>query len=408
MPASRNQPGPQQHARTDVSRSAGARPADPRVQANCPADLLAVVPFLLGFEPADSIVIIGTRDHEVGVTFRYDIPSPRNAGLVAKHAAELLCAQGLNAACAVGYGDGQRVTPAADALRSQFSEAGITVSELLRVQDGRYWSYLCTDTSCCPAEGTPFGLEPHPLALRMRQGGQLLFASREELAATIAPAGGRLGADMRRATAEAHANLARCVAGLDKAGTPVSRAMLTATLGKVAVRDAINCYRSGSQVTAKAAAALTVALRQLRVRDDAWCRMDSEHRAAHLRLWTDLTRLARPGYVAAPASLLAFCAWQDGNGALANVALDRALADNPRYSMAALLRDALDSGAPPSMARLPMTPEEVADAYDAADKAARNCPFAGGAGKPQPAGDAADEAGGPGPATAEGAAPTDG
>ncbi len=86
--------------------------------------------------------------------------------------------------------------------------------------------------------------------------------------------------------------------------------------------------------------------------------------AAHLRLWSDLSRLARPGYVAAPASLLAFVAWQSGNGALANVALDRALADDSRYSMALLLRQAIDSGAPPSLARLPMTPEEVAASYD--------------------------------------------
>jgi hypothetical protein len=107
----------------------------------------------------------------------------------------------------------------------------------------------------------------------------------------------------------------------------------------------------------------------VRVRDDAWARMDPRHQGAHLRLWTDLTRLARPGYVAAPASLLAFCAWQNGDGALANVALDRALADSPGYSMAMLLREALDSGAPPSMARLPMTPEEVAAAYDAAEAA---------------------------------------
>jgi hypothetical protein len=77
----------------------------------------------------------------------------------------------------------------------------------------------------------------------------------------------------------------------------------------------------------------------------------------------------RPSYVAAPASLLAFCAWQAGDGALANVALDRALDDNPRYSMALLLREALDSGAPPSMPRLPMTPEEVAAACDAAERA---------------------------------------
>ena len=91
--------------------------------------------------------------------------------------------------------------------------------------------------------------------------------------------------------------------------------------------------------------------------------MDSAQR----RLWTDVVRRAQPGYGPAPASLLAFVAWQNGDGALANVALDRALADNARYSMALLLRDALDSGAPPSMARLPMTPEEVAAAYDAAE-----------------------------------------
>jgi hypothetical protein len=71
--------------------------------------------------------------------------------------------------------------------------------------------------------------------------------------------------------------------------------------------------------------------------------------------------------VAAPASLLAFVAWQCGDGALANIALDRALADHPGYSMARLLRQVLDSGAPPSLARLPMTPEEVAASYEALD-----------------------------------------
>jgi hypothetical protein len=38
--------------------------------------------------------------------------------------------------------------------------------------------------------------------------------------------------------------------------------------------------------------------------------------------------------------------------------------------MARLLREALDLGAPPSLARLPMTPEEVAASFDAADAAA--------------------------------------
>jgi hypothetical protein len=65
-------------------------------------------------------------------------------------------------------------------------------------------------------------------------------------------------------------------------------------------------------------------------------------------------------------------------------ALDRALADSPRYSMAQLLREALDPGAPPAIARLPMTPEEVAAAYDAAEAAE------GGAKAAVPAGEAGE------------------
>ena len=74
---------------------------------------------------------------------------------------------------------------------------------------------------------------------------------------------------------------------------------------------------------------------------------------------------------AAESVLLSFDPFQGGDGALANIAIDRALNDDPGYSMALLLREALDSGAPPGLARLPMTPEEVAAAYDAADVASR-------------------------------------
>ena len=49
------------------------------------------------------------------------------------------------------------------------------------------------------------------------------------------------------------------------------------------------------------------------------------------------------------------------------MALDRALAVDPGYSMALLLRDTIDAGAPPSLARLPMTPEEVAASYAGED-----------------------------------------
>src|SRR5207253_1244000 len=83
-----------------------------------------------------------------------------------------------------------------------------------------------------------------------------------------------------------------------------------------AVQDAIAIYRGGGQLTSDDDLAfLSMALSDLRIRDDAWARMDPEHSAAHQRLWTDLTRRACPQYRPAPASLLAFTAWQAGRGA---------------------------------------------------------------------------------------------
>jgi hypothetical protein len=351
-----------------------ARVPPVRVRIGSPTSLLAVIPGLLGFDPGRSIVVIGTEPGTamVRVTLRYDVPDPRQPGLaaaLARHAVSLLDAQGLMTAVMVGYGPDAAVAPVAAALRERASEAGISVMESLRAQDGRYWSYVCADPACCPPEGTPFDITGHPAARPLSAAGGRVLADRAALAASVAATGGRHGATMRRATRDCLAQVARCLTRLDRAGVPASAPRLIAALGLIAVQDAIRRCRAGEPVPSEHAALLTVALGQLRVRDDAWARMEPEYQGAHLRLWTDLTRLARPGLAAAPAALLAFCAWQSGDGALANVALDRALADNARYSMALLLRKALDAGAPPSMARLPMTPEEVTAAYDAAEAA---------------------------------------
>jgi hypothetical protein len=54
---------------------------------------------------------------------------------------------------------------------------------------------------------------------------------------------------------------------------------------------------------------------------------------------------------AAPATLLAVTTWVRGDGAMANVALDRALGSEPGYSLARLLRTALDACLPPAEVR---------------------------------------------------------
>jgi hypothetical protein len=345
-------------------------PRQQRVRIGSPDALLAVVPWLLEFEPSNSMVVVGTEppDAQVRLTLRYDLPDPPDAeaaAAIAAHAASVLAAQDINCAVAVGYGQADLVTPVADALCEHAPQAGIVLTELLRVENKRYWSYLCADPGCCLPEGVPFDVTGHPAAQALADAGSArVLSGRAELAATVAAVDGEIAEAMGRATRKAEEEVARLIARAARSGRQASIRRLIATAGVRAVCEAIKRYRRGSSVGPETAAWLTVVLRDLRVRDDAWARMLPEHRTAHLRLWTDLTRMACPGYVRAPASLLAFVAWQSGNGALANVALDRALTEDPYYSMARLLRQAVDSGAPPSLARLPMTPEEVAASYD--------------------------------------------
>jgi len=344
------------------------------VRAGTPAALLTLIPHLLGFVPEASLVVIGVEEprDRIRVTLRYDLADPPELDLIsdlAAHAVGVLRSQRLTAAVAVGYGPETLVTPTADELRGQAWQAEIDVREFLRVHDGRYWSYTCRSEACCPAAGVPF--EPDPQAAQaaaLIDAGIPVLASRAAVAARVAPLGGIAAVSMRQATRRAEQHVAQLLAKVRKSGRLGAVRYMIAAEGLAAVGAMIARYRSGGRFTTDdEIARISVALRDLRVRDDAWARMDPRYADEHLRLWIDVVRRARPGYVAAPAALLAFVAWQSGDGALANVALDRALADDPGYSMATLLRQVITAGAPPSLARLPMTPEEVAASYHDAE-----------------------------------------
>jgi hypothetical protein len=336
-------------------------PKRPRVRVASPAGILAVIPHLIGFTPEASLVVVGTAaaGGRVEFAFRYDLPDPPDgaaAAEIAAHAAGVLSRHHLTGAVVAGYGPGPLVTPVADAVRTAARDSGLTLKDVLRVEGGRYWSYLCSEPSCCPPEGVPFDAAAHPAGKAMAAAGKLALPSRDALAATVAPLTGSAAAAMNRETQCAERVAAKL---LGRAGP---RALDGP--GLAAVLAAVRLYRDGGVMNANSMHAwLGLVLRRLRVRDDAWARMDPAYRDAHRRLWTYVVRRVQPGYVAPPASLLAVTAWQDGDGALANIALDRALADEPGYSMALLLRDALDAGAPPSMATPPITPEQVTASY---------------------------------------------
>jgi hypothetical protein len=173
--------------------------------------------WLVGDRPEKSLVVIGTEPSalsraEVRVALRYDLPDPadnQSATDIARHAVGVLGAQRIQAAVAVGYGPGELVTRLVDALRETAADAGIRLTEILRVQDGRYWSYLCTDSACCPPDGTPFDEHADGETLAALPGARTqVLNSREELAATVAT-DGEAAESMRAATRRAEEHAAR-------------------------------------------------------------------------------------------------------------------------------------------------------------------------------------------------------
>jgi hypothetical protein len=337
-------------------RVTDSSPGLPVVPVKGPAQVISLVPWLLGFQPGNAdLVVIGTappRDR-VTLTWRWDLPDPATPVLAiqARHAVAALAVQGCTKAVAVGFGPDRLVAPAVTLVRDAATAAGLEIGDLLRADGGRYWSYLCTSPQCCPPEGIPYNPDASPVtAAYQAAGAPPPQASRDAVAATIAPATGAQAALMLQAVERAVLRARR----LDQQGSRPGRKARQPPLaisGTRAVTAAIKAYQDGGTITSYDQLAwLAVTLAVPQVRDAAWLRMDPAHRHAHQRLWTTLTHLAPPGHVTAPAALLAFTAWQDGNGVLANLALDRAQADSPADNAARVLRTALESGAPPSLA----------------------------------------------------------
>jgi hypothetical protein len=179
-----------------------------RIRLRSCADLLACVPYLLGFHPADSIVAVALRRGVIAFAARGDLPGPSlPAGAVAARFVALLVRERADAVLLVGYGAAARVTAAVDAVRDALVGTRLEVLDALRVEDGRYWSYICGDPSCCPPSGTPFDKTTAPAAAAAVFAGQVALTDREAVVRQIAPVTGPARMAMAAATRRAERRL---------------------------------------------------------------------------------------------------------------------------------------------------------------------------------------------------------
>src|SRR2546421_4620683 len=105
-------------------------------------DLLAVVPYLLGFHPADSVVLLALRRREVIFQVRADLPPPAEVPDVSGQLAELVRRQDATSAVVLGYGTGASATPVVLGIRTAVEAGGGPGPGALRGAHGRHRAYL--------------------------------------------------------------------------------------------------------------------------------------------------------------------------------------------------------------------------------------------------------------------------
>jgi hypothetical protein len=200
------------------------------VRVSKPVQVIALVPYLLGFCPsAGDLVIMGAVPPRgrVTLTLRLDMPArPAPAGQVvqARYAARTLAANGCTIATVVGYGPQDVVAGYAPALRDAAKDAGINVYDIVRVHDQRWYSLVCREPGCCPAEGTRLALVPDPaIAAAYEWAGVRVLASRDAVAASIAPVTGDDAAAMRAAARRAERRADRLARREDQPGRRSAR-----------------------------------------------------------------------------------------------------------------------------------------------------------------------------------------
>ncbi|MCL3862181.1 DUF4192 domain-containing protein [Actinotalea sp. K2] len=371
-----------------------------------PRELLALIPFQLGFAPRDSAVVVSLRSprRRVGLVARVDLADLTDATdgpQVARSLVTHLVSDGARSAVVVVYTDddlqsrdqdevaprGTAVDPphgvlAAYALR-EAGEYFLGEMECWVVGPRGFYNLECLDRACCPPGGRPLHeLQSTAVGAEMVLRGATVAPSRADVGRIeMAPAAARRSARRSGSRWAARARAAvesselyrwrleglqlwrheldAARRGSETWTVPGTTALgrLQAALEDVLVRDAVllsvlpGPARVGERIlVGDAGEEVGEALRALTDPSDGTPPEEDVNRAARLVLEQVVAHGVRRGH--GPAlTLLGVLAWWEGDGARAGVLVERALAASPGYRLALLLDEALSAGMPPGWLR---------------------------------------------------------
>lgn len=330
-----------------------------------PGDLIAAIPAMLGFQPERSLVLAvlcaapgAANSALIDLVVRFDLQHPSTAypgdsATVAAAAARVCARPGVVGVLAVLVDDELRepdtaVAPRAPVLRElerRLAARAVPIRGAWAVRAivaGQPWWSLTV-----PARR---GSIADPVASAVTLGrvldGRPIRHSREELTALIAVEEAlrdRVAEELDEARIRAKDRYAAAARRDDPTG--FLRGELMTVLWLIANTE------SGAELGPRELADITVALRDRVVRDAMFALADTVHAEAAESLWGRLTRALDGVDRAETAMLLGYFAYVRGDGPLAGIALDAALAADPRHSMAELLHTALEAGMRPRRLR---------------------------------------------------------
>ncbi|MFI7502572.1 DUF4192 domain-containing protein [Streptomyces sp. NPDC049687] len=371
------------HTPYDANTAYGADSAAHQVTLRTPGELADALPYLLGYRPEDSIVLVALSDRDgrgrFGGRARLGLPAhPDDWAAVARQLAEGLVKgserRGTRPAQMVAYlcqdpakGETgrqvmERLRPLAQSLRLACGKLDAPVIEALCISDGRFWSYCCARPGCCPAEGTPMGLPgTSVLAAAATYAGIQVRGTLRELRARLQPL--ETGVVLAQEVALDTASMALVPRITDETGRAVvaeetvalaDRAMRRFAEAPVVSGTVLADRRDDELLGCDEAAALILGLQDRVTRDRAAEWMEGEEAAPALRLWRALARRCVGPYgehAAAPLTLAGWVAWSSGDELEAREALAMALGADPGYLFARLLHQACNEGLDPESVR---------------------------------------------------------
>ncbi|MGQ4431096.1 MULTISPECIES: DUF4192 family protein [unclassified Streptomyces] len=356
-----------------------------------PAELADALPYLLGYRPEDSIVLVALHDRagrgRFGGRARLGIPAGADDwASVARQLAHGLVTgserRGTRPEQMIAYvcqepapGESgrqvmERLRPLVQKLRTECGRLDVTVIEALCISDGRFWSYCCSGQGCCPVDGSPMGLPgTSVLAAAATYAGLQVRGTLRELRARLLP--WETAAALQQEVALDAAGMTLVPKILDDASRSdvaedtldlARRIMKRFALAPRVTGVLHSDFRDDDLLTHDEAAHLILGLQDRTTRDRAAEWMEGDDALPALRLWRALARRCVGPYgehAAAPLTLAGWVAWSTGDDLEAREALAMALGADPDYLFARLLHQACNEGLDPESIRRCLRAERV-------------------------------------------------